>query len=139
MALGAALVPAALMMTAAPAAAADDQPCRFFEKRQIEGVYWNLYHCPDWSPRSDGRIPVYNRPYGDSGVAGWMNNTGNAANWYIRQLQCGGYQLGSYSNNWWAMTMADNGEWGWVNETYFRGGGDNEADGGLPYGAGQCT
>lgn len=36
-----------------------------------------------------------------------------------------------YRNYWWAATMADNDTWGYVSEVYFRGGGNDQPDGGL--------
>lgn len=55
------------------------------------------------------------------------------ADWYRCQGLGDLYGLGGtpYSNIWYAWTMADNGQWGWVSEVYFQGGGNNEADGRL--------
>jgi hypothetical protein len=38
----------------------------------------------------------------------------------------------TWHHRWWAYTLADSpAVWGWVNETYFKGGNDDEADAGL--------
>lgn len=111
---------------AAPAFASDAFPC---------GAPWNhppygtVQTCPDWSPNRT--IPVYYTAFPNSEVIGTMVG---GSNWYVCQMQTSGESvLGSSQNDWWARTMADNGNWGWVPETYFRGGDNDEADGGLAY------
>ncbi|MGI5120586.1 hypothetical protein ACQEU5_13760 [Marinactinospora thermotolerans] len=122
--------------TAVPAAAADEQPCVSDGEYQTlpTGRSVAVERCPDWSPRPDGRIPVYESPHGGTAV-GWLDETGPRANWYVCQVSGARQDLGGYWNTWWALTRSDTGAWGWVNEVHFRGGGNGEADGGL---AGDC-
>ncbi|MFD0775699.1 hypothetical protein ACFQZ2_17335 [Streptomonospora algeriensis] len=126
---------AAVGLSAVPAAAADGQPCAFTGdyRTMPTGNTVQVRWCPDWSPRSDGRIPVYEAPSGGS-VAGWINNTGTRTNWYVCQVDGARHSAGGYWNTWWALTKSDTGQWGWVSEVYFRGGGNGERDGGLPVG-----
>ncbi|KIH97214.1 hypothetical protein LP52_20395 [Streptomonospora alba] len=124
-----------LLTTALPAsAAADAQPCvnAGFDRQPPA---WNpapAHWCPDWSPRSDGRIPVYFNPDHTSSVRGHLNRTGDRTNWYMCWFPGTELHLGGYYNDAWAYTMADNGQWGYVNQVYFQGGGNNEHDPGLP-------
>ena len=37
-------------------------------------------------------------------------------------------------NNWWAATVADNGEWGWAPEAFFVNGGNDIPNGNFPDG-----
>ena len=107
---------------ASPAQAVDDQPCgsQFYQKSMKE----NVQYCPDWAPNN--QIPVFNGPNDFSGIAGYIYAPGD--DWYACQKQGFGYTLGQFQNDWWARTMADNGKIGWVNEVYFKGGGNLEAD-----------
>ncbi|HEY3003901.1 MAG TPA: hypothetical protein VGJ44_16270 [Kribbellaceae bacterium] len=75
-------------------------------------------------------MPVYD--LGNNVIVGYLWN-GGWANWFAEQCQFpeNDYSLNGARNNWWAWTMADNGQWGWVSEVYFSGGDNYEADGGL--------
>jgi len=111
------------------ASAADDRPCGAEFWHSGEGVY--VRYCPDWSP--NGRIPVMkNYTGGVNSPVGQMDHSGSHTNWYHCQAYGDRTTVNGYYNNWWALTMADNGRWGWVNEVYFQGGGNNEPDGNLP-------
>ncbi|MFI7703123.1 hypothetical protein [Nonomuraea sp. NPDC049480] len=107
---------------AAQATAGDAQPCG--RPHQHNGRL--VQNCPDWSP--SGRIPVYASPAKGTPI-GYINPAGT--DWYVCEKPGGPYALGDYQNFWWALTMADNDKWGFVNEVYFRGGGNNQPDGGL--------
>lgn len=111
-----------MIAMAAPAHAVDNYPCG--AQWWHSGVGQYVQYCPDWAP--DNQIPVLNSSWG---VEGYINAPGN--DWYVCQSVGGTYTLGSYSNDKWAWTMADNGRWGWVSEVYFRGGNNFEADAGL--------
>jgi hypothetical protein len=107
------------------ALAADDAPCG--PPFQHGGLA--VQTCPLWR----GDAPVYQFQNGAPvGEAGRLVE-GGSANWFVCQFQFVNqpYSLGSYTTNWWAYTMADNGQWGWVPEVYFSGGGNFEADAGL--------
>jgi hypothetical protein len=126
MALG--LVSAAMIASPPAARAYDAYPC---------GAQWynarfdlDVQYCPDWSPT--GTIPVYDDNVNPTRVVGTMPA---GHNWYVCDTTGYYFQLRSgsniYSNIYWAYTVANNGQRGWVNETYFKGGGDFESDGGL--------
>ena len=116
-------VMAALVM-AAPAAAYDSYPCG----PPFGGPAFKQY-CPDWSPNNS--IPVFYRPAVGERIVGYIYAPGD--DWYYCQHQAGRFTMGGYWNTWWAGTKADNGATGWVPETYFSGGGNNERDRGLRY------
>ncbi|MEO3802290.1 hypothetical protein [Nonomuraea sp. B1E8] len=113
-----------LLSAIAPAAqaAGDGQPCG---KAYKHGTY-QVQNCPDWSP--SGSIPVYKSARKGT-IVGYINPAGN--DWYLCEKVGARYELGRYHNYWWAATMADNNRWGYVNEVYFRGGGNDEPDAGL--------
>ncbi|TDB95017.1 hypothetical protein E1267_42315 [Nonomuraea longispora] len=110
------------MIRRAAQAAGDGQPCG---KAYRHGTY-KVHNCPDWSP--SGSIPVHKSPRKGT-IVGYINPSGD--DWYLCEKVGARYTLGRYQNFWWAATMADNNKWGYVNEVYFRGGGNNEPDAGL--------
>ncbi|MDP4500425.1 hypothetical protein [Nonomuraea turcica] len=121
-AMSVALAGLATAAPAAQAAAGDAQPCG----RQYQHNGRTVQNCPDWSP--SGSIPVYASP-AKGRIVGTINPAGG--DWYLCQKTGASYERGGYRNYWWASTMADNNQWGYVSEVYFRGGGNNEPDAGL--------
>jgi hypothetical protein len=113
---------AAAAAPAAQAAAGDSQPCG--KPYRHNGV--TVQNCPDWSP--SGGVPVYASAMKGT-IVGYIDPAG--ADWYLCEKSGAPYELGRYRNYWWAATMADNDKWGYVNEVYFRGGGNDQPDGGL--------
>ncbi|NUW39291.1 hypothetical protein [Nonomuraea rhodomycinica] len=103
-------------------ALADAYPCGPQFWKPGPNVY--VQFCPDWAP--DDSIPVHANRDQTSPIVGYIYAPGD--DWY----QCGytGTQQTAHgaTNYWWALTTADNGRIGWVNQIYFRGGGDNEPD-----------
>jgi hypothetical protein len=79
--------------------------------------------CPLWR----GDVGVYDL---NTGRKVGTLEVGGSANWFVCQAKFIDHpaDLGGYSNVWWAYTMADNRQWGWVSEVYFSGGGDFERD-----------
>lgn len=117
---------ASTVASAPEASAADAFPCGppWFHPSSPEPVQT----CPDWSPNN--WIPVYASPSSGT-VVGHIYAPGN--DWYVCQWRFAAWvhTLFGYQNDWWAYTLADNGGWGWVPETYFRGGANFEPDAGL--------
>jgi len=61
---------------------------------------------------------------------------GGDTNWFVGQSYRSTFVSGALKNGWWAFTLSDkdsagNSHWGWVPETYFKGGANNEPDAGL--------
>ncbi|GAA5129180.1 hypothetical protein GCM10023320_49280 [Pseudonocardia adelaidensis] len=105
-----------------PGPESDDEPCG--GNRTVSG-FEGVQICPDWSP--DGRIPVYEKPRADSKRIGFINAAGD--DFYICQLKGGTHELRGFENNWWAFTKADgDAGFGYVPQTYFKGGGPNVKD-----------
>jgi hypothetical protein len=79
-----------------------------------------------------GNVPV--RAHGTNGaqIVGYLTY-GGRANWFLWQCHGDENYIGSYFNNVWAYTEADNGTWGYVPETYFAGGANNQASSVLPW------
>lgn len=125
--LASALVVGLVLAQAAPASAYDSSPCG--GQFRLGGGELRVQYCPDWSPNN--WIPVHHSPSPFSPTAGQIYAPGS--DWYVCQRRVSGgiYALGSYQTDVWAFTMADNGQWGWVPEVYFRGGVNFEADGAL--------
>ncbi|GAA4724603.1 hypothetical protein [Phytohabitans rumicis] len=122
--LGAALTMGAVAMlaNAAPAQAADAYPCGPQWWHSGQGLY--VQTCPDWSPNN--WIPVYEYNDANSRQVGQIYAPGD--DWYVCDYPGASLTRYGLTNNWWALTVADNGAAGWVNEIYFRGGGTNEPD-----------
>jgi hypothetical protein len=114
---GAALSVTLLVAGGAPAAqGADAHPCFARHGR---------WYCPLWT----GWVPVRESARPDAARVGWLIH-GGSSNWFIRQCMGQEDSLGAWRNYWWALTDADNGRRGFVNEIYFAGGGADEPDGG---------
>jgi hypothetical protein len=61
---------------------------------------------------------------------------GGSTNWFVGQSYRSTFVAGNLQNGWWAFTLSDKDvagqtHWGWVPETYFQGGKNNEPDAGL--------
>lgn len=111
------------VMGAGPARAAGATSCGKPWTNQVGTVYT----CDLWPPSS---IPVFAQPNGGSRVG--MLNKGGWANWFTSQTEGATYTAHGYQNNWWARTLADNGQWGYVSEVYFAQGANFERDASLP-------
>jgi hypothetical protein len=89
-----------------------------------------VQYCPIWKSNT----PVYNNPYNSRQLVGNLVYAGSS-NWFVcrSSSHTDPYSAHGYSTRDWAITMADNGRWGWVPAVYF-GGSEN-------YWAGlrQCT
>jgi hypothetical protein len=116
------LVGGALMASSPVAEATDNYPCgaQWFNPR----VGLNVQTCPDWSP--NGWIPVFDSNGLGRQIKSWIYAPGN--DWYVCEASGGVERIGNFWNSWWAWTMADDGQWGWVNEVNFQGGGNDEPD-----------
>jgi hypothetical protein len=117
------LVSGALMASSPTARATDNVPCwsRWYNPR----VGLDVQYCPDWSP--NGWIPVFpSKDYYSQQPVGQIYAPGN--DWYHCEGPGITHSVGDLWNTWWAYTMADNGQWGWVNEVYFQGGANGEPD-----------
>lgn len=118
------------MAFASPATAEDASPCGY--KEWNNGTQRLVQYCDMWR----GNVPVH-QIYGDGHIASGAGDTLVAAegNWFTCQQwhEDVPYTVPgtNYTNHWWAYTMADNGDWGWVSVAYFKGGGNDEADGRL--------
>ncbi len=111
--------------TPATGPSGDAHPCSAAQQTQFGH---KVQYCPLWRDN----VPVYDSP--DKGGNARQVGTlvvGGSANWFVGQSQRSRYTFGAYTNQWWAFTMADNDVWGWVPEVYFKGGANDEKDGGL--------
>jgi hypothetical protein len=124
---------AALALVAAPtkASAYDAYPCH---SPRVRTFTWAGYTYPNVEVRTcplwTGHVPVYEWSSTAAPIVGELVYGGNA-NWFVVEKWSNYAPLGGFFNHYWASTMADNGRWGWVPETYFSGGGNDEDDGGL--------
>ena len=129
-------VPFALLVAlavAAPAEAHDGSPCG-----RAHHVAWTnrkVQNCPLAAPLARG-IPVYGKPVANRKgarlpkVKGWLVSTSGEA--FVCQKRGPEYvHPGGWRNHWWARTKSDDHEWGWTPEVFFKGGANNERDGGL--------
>ncbi|MBF8186059.1 hypothetical protein ITP53_09935 [Nonomuraea sp. K274] len=121
-ALAAAAPSAQAAQAAAQSVQADGSPCG----PQYQHNGRTVQNCPDWSP--SGSIPVYGSNAKGT-VVGYIDPAGT--DWYVCEVTGASHTVGEYRNYWWALTMADNHKWGYVSEVYFRGGGNDQDDGGL--------
>jgi hypothetical protein len=114
-----------------PATKKDEHPCG--EPYWHNGAQDLVQKCLMWR----GDVPVYNAGLGDPNVpdeiVGYLENA--KGNWFVCQAKGAEYTVPGtdYTNVWYASTMADNGEWGYVPIAYFSGGGNNQPDGGLAH------
>jgi hypothetical protein len=130
LALAAIATPSATASAEPPPVSSDDFPCgdqfpipgKPFEVGG-SGIHQLVRNCPDWSP--SGSIPVFSTTTGDFTV-GEIDPAGD--DWYACQARGVPHVLNGLENDWWAATRADNGQPGYVPETYFRGGGPFEKD-----------
>jgi Transglycosylase SLT domain len=87
-----------------------------------------VYYC-DFYPAGNGfsgGAPVENS---GGGTVGYLNEGSN----YVYCQEVGGeISSGGYSNDWWAWTEADDGDYGWVSALWGSGGDDNGAFEGVP-------
>src|SRR5215212_3473531 len=128
--------------TAEPARAADDYPCL---APQDQPWAAQVQLCPLTSPLSNGWVPVYRDPVANPPgsappqPAGWLHGTANQ-HFVCERPHTGAvyYHPRGWRNYWWAYTLSDDGVWGWVPEVFFRGGLDDEPDGGLGGGLRLC-
>lgn len=97
--------------------AADNYPCGNLTRNRAGET---VQYCPLWK----GNVPVLDSNFR---VVGYLYQ-GGSANWFYCQAKGGTYAYGNLRNNWWAYTKADNLKLGWVNEVFFKGGGNYEPD-----------
>src|SRR4051794_32723177 len=88
----------------------------------------------------NGWVPVYTSPIAVAdnqqppAPAGWLHGIDGQFFVCDRYIADADYNhpTQTWHHHWWAYTLADSpAVWGWVNETYFKGGNDDEADAGL--------
>jgi len=137
-ALAALVVVAAGLLAVGPrsALAADAYPC---EQPFQHALYGAVQRCPLFMPRQ-GSIPVHTfAANGQPTKSGRLVQAGSV-NWFVCQSRTpdgrtpaayGDPDYPQLRNGWWARTLSDDNHWGWVNEIYFRGGSNDEADAGL--------
>ena len=115
----------AMVLAFAAPATAEDYPCGDPYPHIGAGTF--VQECPLWR----GDVPVYDDL--GSGIAGTLESA--EGNWFVCQtwFEDAPYTVPGtdYTNDWWALTMADNGEWGWVPVAYFAGGTNYQADDAL--------
>ena len=114
-----------MILAFAPPAKADSRPCGDPYPHIGAGTFVQV--CPLWR----GHVPVYDDL--GPGIAGYLKNANG--NWFVCQtrFEDAPYTVPRtrYTNDYWALTMADNGKWGWVPEAYFAGGSNYQADDNL--------
>lgn len=120
LAVMAAAIATALGVTAAPASAAPagaqyDTACNvtysYISAASHHGA-GEVNYCRLWG----GSIGVRSAP-GSSTLVGTVNSAN--INWFRGDVLSYTFCSGSYCNDAWAFTEADNGNWGWVPEVYF--------------------
>jgi hypothetical protein len=125
-ALGAILAIASSAAATTPASA-DAYPCGNPYPHIGAGTFVQV--CPLWR----GHVPVF--PDDRPGVGGYLESANG--NWFICQdwFEAAPYTVPgtNYTNDWWALTMADNGVWGWVPVAYFAGGSNYQPDDNLRF------
>ncbi|MEO9239116.1 MAG: hypothetical protein ABI418_13615 [Jatrophihabitantaceae bacterium] len=92
-----------------------EPPCKSPTTRYLPKIgNVTVYYCPIWTQAGvwdmEGQS---NYPGGDAPI-GYLNSTGYA-NWFV----CGIFSR--YMQNWYALTEADNGQWGMVSGYYYAG------------------
>jgi len=114
-----------------PTAAQDEQPCGepWWHNAQQQLVQ----DCELWT----APVPVVAGIEGEAATQVVGELVSASGNWFSCQVEGvpGSVPGTEYANTWWAKTLADNGQWGYVNEAYFAGGDNNEPDGNLA----RCT
>lgn len=109
------------------AASADSQPCG---AAWSHPEYGQVQTCPDWSPV--GEIPVLAHTGKEADLVGTIDAAGS--DWYKCQVR-GDAHSGpdGIANDWFAVTVADNGKPGVVPQVFFKGGANYEPDAGLQH------
>jgi hypothetical protein len=81
----------------------------------------NVQYCSIWKSNT----PVFDRAIGSKSVIGYLVNSGSS-NWFVCRSNSykDTYSANGYTSNDWAITLADNGNWGWVPAVYY-GGSEN--------------
>lgn len=108
----------------------DTKPCgELYTHTPPGGEELLVQDCPLWR----GHVPVY--ALSDDGIEQIGELEQKDGNWFTCQSRFPDrpYEVPGtdYVNIWWASTMADNLESGWVPVAYFAGGVNNQPDGGL--------
>jgi hypothetical protein len=77
-----------------------------------------VQNCPIWKADT----PVYLEPLGTLSRVGYLNVAGNG-NWFVCRTSSltATYTYNGYTSRDWAITKADNGQWGWVPAVFFSG------------------
>jgi hypothetical protein len=113
----------AMVLAFGAPAMAEDHPCGDPYPHIGAGTFVQV--CPLWR----GHVPVY----GDVEIAGYLESADG--NWFVCQdyFPEAPYTVPGtdYTNDNWALTMADNGAWGWVPVAYFAGGTNYQPDDNL--------
>lgn len=118
------------------ALAADAYPC---ERPFQHALYGAVQRCPLFMPRQ-GSIPVHTFAANGQPTKSGRLVQAASVNWFVCQSRTpdaripavyGDPDYPQLRNGWWALTLSDDNQWGWVNEIYFRGGNNDEADAGL--------
>jgi serine/threonine-protein kinase len=119
--------------TPPPTATTDKYPCGAQFTETNSGTGHRAQRCP----LASANVPVFDSP--DAGNAAkqvGVLHLGGDTNWFVGQSYRSTFVSGALRNGWWAFTLSDkdssgNSHWGWVPETYFKGGGNDEPDAGL--------
>jgi hypothetical protein len=119
--------------TPPPTATTDKYPCGAQFTETNSGTGHRAQRCP----LASANVAVFDSP--DAGNAArqvGVLHLGGDTNWFVGQSYRSTFVSGSLRNGWWAFTLSDkdssgNSHWGWVPETFFKGGGNNEPDAGL--------
>ncbi len=126
-------LPAPAPTTPPPTATTDKYPCGAQFTETNSGTGHRAQRCP----LASANVPVFDSP--DAGNAAkqvGVLHLGGDTNWFVGQSFHSTFVSGALKNGWWAFTLSDkdssgNSHWGWVPETYFKGGGNFEPDAGL--------
>jgi hypothetical protein len=116
-----------------PTATTDKYPCGAQFTETDSGTGHRAQRCP----LASANVPVFDSP--DAGNAAkqvGVLHLGGDTNWFVGQSYRSTFVSGALRNGWWAFTLSDkdssgNSHWGWVPETYFKGGANFEPDAGL--------
>lgn len=76
-------------------------------------------------------VPVYGSASAAAPVVGYLATSGRT-HWFVSQCSGGETVLGRFRNRFWAATTADDGTPGFVSETFFPGGADDQPSAVLP-------
>jgi hypothetical protein len=115
------------------AATVDTYPCGPQFTENDDTTQHKVQRCP----LVQGDVPVYDSPdRGNAARQVGKLSGGDTVNWFVAQSYRSDYTSGPNVNHWWAFTLSDkdasgNSHWGWVSETFFKGGANDERDAGL--------